>query len=54
MVFTFKFSEVVYKYEEIEASNLEEAIKEANRMYENGEVDLMKDVHVEYDISTVT
>ena len=54
MEFTFKFTEIVTKYEKIEADNLEEAINEANRMYDCGEVDMMKDVYMECDISPVT
>ena len=45
--------ETVRKVEFIEAENQNEAIAKATEMYDQGEIDFMKEVNIEYEVQYV-
>lgn len=46
-------TEIVRKVEFIEAENQNEAIAKATEMYDQGEIDFMKEVNIEYEVQYV-
>lgn len=46
-------TETVRKVEFIEAENQNEAIAKATEMYDQGEIDFMKEVNIEYEVQYV-
>lgn len=53
MLYQVVIKEIVSKVEYIEAESAEAACDEATRMYDNGEVDMDKDVILESNVSCV-